>query len=236
MAMAESYPLSLLAGIAGAIAGFWLAARTSSTAGSAILYLAGGVLTAWTALLLISAVLLIRLARAQDPAISTVISQDEMIKLIRSHAILAFTRELDFVSIQYASNRPTGNYQWRPDHADPDGFDSYVAAALEIAPDFIVAFHDHDSPGEGLFRWITTHEAVDLLERGMIKTFNYGSVRFPENETASGERTGIKLTDYGWVRHIYVEPSMEGTMVPVARAAQRSHDGIPQFCIDGKYE
>jgi hypothetical protein len=76
-----------------------------------------------------------------------------------------------------------------------------------------------DSPREKLFRWITADEAESLLERGLIQTFNYGIADSLANEPSSGQPTGIKLIDHGWVRHIYVEPSMEDTMVPIARAA-----------------
>jgi hypothetical protein len=233
------WPLYLLAPVAsaaGAAAGFWLAARTSSTAGAVALYVAGGVLAAWTVLLVISAVWGARRTRDINRATSRVISQDEMIEQLRSRAIRSFTRESGLVSIQYENYwTAEGEYRWQPDHADPDGFDSYVATALELAPDFVVAFHDEDSPRERLFRWITAAEAESLLDRGVIKTFNYG-VGGLADEPASGQRTGIKLIDYGWVRHLYVEPPMENRMVPVARAAQRSHNGLPQFCIDGRYE
>jgi hypothetical protein len=236
MALWPFYLLAPFAGIAGPIAGFWLAARTSSTAGSVVLYLVSGVLTAWTALWIISSPIRAARSRAESRAVSRVVSQDEMIELIRSHAIRSFTRESGSVSIQYENYWSTkGKYMWRAQHADPGGYDRYVAAALELAPEVVVAFHDNDSPRERLFRWITADEAESLLEHGMIKTFNYGAGSLAD-EPASGEQTGIKLIDHGWVRHIYVEPAMEHIMVSVARAAQRSHDGFPQFCIDGKYE
>jgi hypothetical protein len=236
LALFPFYLLAPLAGIAGPIAGFWLAARTSSTAGSVVLYLVSSVLTAWTALWIVSSLISAARSRAESRAESRVISQDEMIELIRSRAIRSFTRESGSVSIQYENYWSTkGKYMWRPQHADPGGYDRYVAAALELAPERVVAFHDEDSPADRLFRWITADEAESLLEHGMIKTFNYGAGDLAD-EPASGGRTGIKLIDHGWVRHIYVEPGMEDTMVPVARAAQRSHHGFPQFCIDGRYE
>ncbi len=236
LALFPFYLLAPFAGIAGPVAGFWLAARTSSSAGSIVLYLVSGVLTAWTALWIVSGLISAARSRAESREESRVIGQDEMIELIRSRAIRSFTRESGSVSIQYENYWSTEEkYMWRPEHADPGGYDRYVAAALELAPEFVVAFHDDDSPRERLFRWITADEAESLLEHGMVKTFNYGAGSLAD-EPASGERTGIKLIDYGWVRHIYVEPPMEHTMVSAARAAQRSHNGFPQFCIDGKYE
>jgi hypothetical protein len=232
------YVFAPLAGIAGALAGFWLAPRASSTAVSAALYITGGALAAQEALWLAGAVRDNRRSRAQRREVSAVVSQDEMIRLIRSGAIRSFARKSGSVGITYENYWAGGKYQWLPHHADPDGFDSYVTAARALAPGLIIAFADHDAPRERLFRWITVDEAADLLDRGLIKTFNYGTVSSAENEPASGERTGIKLIDHDYVRHIYVEPSMEDIMVPLARAAQRSRAGapVPQFCINGSYE
>ena len=229
------YLLAPFAGTAGAVAGFWLATRADSTAGSVVLYMAGGVLGAWTALFLTGTVRSSRQTRANARKTSRVLSKDEMIGMIRSRAIRSFTRRSGSVSIMYENYWIDGTYQWLPRHADPDGFDSYVAAALALAPGFTVAFHDDELPPERLLRWITAQEAEDLLARGMVKTFTYGTGRLADEPT-SGERTGIKLVDHGWVRHIHVEPPMQDTMIPIARAAQRSHHGVPQFCIDGKYE
>jgi hypothetical protein len=170
LALSPLYLLAPVASVAGAIAGFWLATRAHGTAGSVILYVAGGVLAACAA-----------------PSVA-------------------------FVMMAWAAHR------------------------LVSPRRRVTSADESDASAEGAFRWITADEAVNLLDHGTIKTFSYGVSRFPENRTASGQPTGILLTDYGWVRHIYVESSMEDTMVPVARAAQRSHDGVPQFCVDGIYE
>jgi hypothetical protein len=51
----------------------------------------------------------------------------------------------------------------------------------------------------------------------------------------NGKLAVIQLIDYGWVRHIHVLPSLESTMIPIARAAQ-NRLGKPQFNINGHYE
>jgi hypothetical protein len=53
MAFWPVFALAPLAGLAGAIAAFWLASRTGSAAGRGILFAAGGILAAWEALAVI---------------------------------------------------------------------------------------------------------------------------------------------------------------------------------------
>jgi hypothetical protein len=246
LALSPLYVLAPLASITGAVAGFWLATRTSSAAGSILLYLVGGVLAVsalvslfcaflvWAALQMASAG---RSRWSRRARRSRVIGQDEMLELINSRAIRSFTRESGVVSIEYVSSRDAdGNFVWLPNRAAPDGFDAYVAAAQELAPGFIIAFSDQDSPLAKRCRWITADEAESLLARNMIATFNYGTHHTFQHAPAAGEPTGIKFIDWGWVRHIYVEPPMTDIMMPVARAAQRSHDGAPKFCRNGRYE
>jgi len=121
-----------------------------------------------------------------------------------------------------------------------------VAAANEVHDQVgvIPYFNDtgqNDPAGPG-GRWIPSEAAAALLDAGKIKTFSYGtpepSLFAPDHRsqmTFHGTPTGIKLIDYGWVRHIAVMPSMESTMIPIARAAQHRL-GKPQFCINGHYE
>jgi hypothetical protein len=92
----------------------------------------------------------------------------------------------------------------------------------------------HDPPSRR-HRWITAEEAAALLNAGQIGTFGYGQPDAFDTRMLFGEPTGIKLIDFGSVRHIYVEPAMELAMIPIARAAQKRH-GRPQFTINGKYE
>jgi hypothetical protein len=53
MAFWPVFVLAPLAGLAGAIAGFWLASRTGNAAGRGILYVAGGSLAVWETLAII---------------------------------------------------------------------------------------------------------------------------------------------------------------------------------------
>jgi hypothetical protein len=150
MALWPLYLLALPAGIAGAVAGFWLAAQTTSTAVSTVLFLAGGVLAAWTGLSLIGPVRGSVRTLAERREESREVSQDEMIGLIRSRAIRSFARESGSVFIVFENYLTAdGKFKSHPRRADPDGFDSYVAAALELAPDFDVNFADLDLPQEG---------------------------------------------------------------------------------------
>ena len=55
MAFWPVFALAALAGLAGAIAAFWLASRTGSAAGHGILQAVGGILAVWAALAVINA-------------------------------------------------------------------------------------------------------------------------------------------------------------------------------------
>jgi hypothetical protein len=231
------YLLALLAGITGPIAGFWLAAMAGSTAGRVVLSSVAGAWAVPTVLVLVGlirSVPSVLRQRAQAREWSRVIGQDEMINLMRSGSVRAFERRPGPVVVIWyeRSLAASGKGRYGTQHADPGGYDAYVAAARELTPGITIEYADEDLPPKSKFRWITADEATDLLERGRVIVFHCGVNIVP----ASGEPTGIKIIDYGRQYHMYIDPPMEGAMMPVARAARHAHNGHPRFVIDGKRE
>ncbi|MEV4312963.1 hypothetical protein [Actinocrispum sp. NPDC049592] len=171
-----------------------------------------------------------------------VISQDEMLALVRAHEIKSITKQHDgTVTFIYANNWQDGKYIYRPTKADPDGYPAYVTAANEIrrGQGYVITYRNENDPLDPLSpggRWITAAEATDLLNDNEIRTFAYGS---PSSGWATtpmaGDPTGIKLNDHGWVRHMYVDAANEALLIPIAREAQHRH-GKPYFIINDRPE
>ena len=152
-----------------------------------------------------------------------IMSQDEMTALIRSFAIRSFTNDEDGVSVIYIENRDAdGQYVYKARRACRDGYPAYVAAAnearrlgAEITYFNRIGRNDPTSAGT---RWLSVDEARELLFSGSIDAFYCGNRDPFPDEPAAGDPTGIKLIDFGWVRHLYVESELASTMVPIARS------------------
>ncbi|MBP2325603.1 hypothetical protein JOF56_005988 [Kibdelosporangium banguiense] len=233
-------PLSVAAYVStyvGGISGLLLASAT----GSPILrFLAGGLGGGLLTLNALSHVARLR-ERRRNRKLDRVISQDEMLELIRSQTIKGFCKQKDgVVRFTYVDYWQNGEYIRRPSNADGAGYPAYVAAADDVRRQHghTVSYRNESDPHDPLTpggRWITVEEATALLQANEIKTFAYtGSGGFAHT-TFKGTPTGIRLLDHGWVRHIHVNPAMEATMIPIARDAQRRH-GRPQFWMNGRYE
>ncbi|MEO6090769.1 MAG: hypothetical protein ABIQ18_47470 [Umezawaea sp.] len=80
-----------------------------------------------------------------------VISQDEMLGLIRSRTIKSFFRRQDgCVRFRYAEEPANDNDRQRPTTADPRGYPAYVAAANDLRPQdgHTVTHHDDYDPDD----------------------------------------------------------------------------------------
>jgi hypothetical protein len=173
------------------------------------------------------------------------LATEEVLALIRAGRVEAFSKEEGVVTV-FLTPDPTVKEWSRLRRADAQDYAAFVATANEVCDQVgVITYHndsgqnDPASPGS---RWITPEEATALLNAGKISTFCHGvpepSFIGPGRQgrmTFHGARTGIQLIDYGWVRHIYVTPALESTMIPIARAAQ-ARLGKPQFNVNGRYE
>lgn len=160
-----------------------------------------------------------------------------MLELIRSCAIKSLSKDPEGVRVIYQDHYyrdAKGTYIYRPQWADPMGFPAYMAAAREVrdrcGP---MACRDSSDPGE--VRWISVEEGRQLLEASEIKTFSYGLPNSFAEIEAAGTRTGVKLIDHRWVKHMWVDPDMESATIPIARRAQVAGKH-PQFAVNGHYE
>lgn len=78
-----------------------------------------------------------------------VISQDEMLGLIRSRTIKSFRRRQDgSVHFRYTEDPANDNDRYRPTTADAQGYSAYVAAASELGPQdgHTVTYQDYADP------------------------------------------------------------------------------------------
>ena len=177
-------------------------------------------------------------SEAKHNEFTRVMSKDETLAKITSCEISSIMLEKNEITLTYQNNRDAkGEWVYKASHADPKYYADYVAAAKRVSAKCeITYFNDAgeaDPTSEGT-RWVTLAQAKTALDSCEIKTFNYtGGMG---DEAATGTDTGIKLVDYGWVKHLYVAKQQEAAMVPIARAAQKTCDGMPQFWHDGAYE
>jgi hypothetical protein len=161
-----------------------------------------------------------------------IMGRDEMLDLIRSSAIRSFSNAEDGVCVIYQENRDSsGKYIYKARRADPGGYPAYVAAANQarrLGAD-VTYFNQigRNDPSSAGTRWLSVAEARELLLAGAIDAFHCGRRDPYPNEPATGETTGIKITDFGWVRHLYVGPELASTMVPIARNA--AVDGMRMY-------
>jgi len=152
-----------------------------------------------------------------------IMSQEEMVSLIRAFAINSFTNEMREISVNYVENFDAdGNYVYQAGRADPAGYQLYVdeanlARRLGAGVTYFNKLGRNDPASAGT-RWLSVDEARELLLSGSVESFTCGSRDPYEREIASGEPTGIKVTDFGWVRHLYVEQRLADTMVPIAQS------------------
>jgi hypothetical protein len=237
IALAPLFFTAYLLTYAGGVSGLLLAAAADSPMVRVLTGGVGGVMLALNVLSHVARFRQRRLARELD----RVISQDEMLGLIRSRTIKGFHKDKDGdVRFVYVNDWENGEFLWRTTKADGAGYPAYVAAADDVRRRYghTVSYRNESDPNDPLTpggRWITVDEATALLQANEIKTFTYrGSGGFGHT-TFKGKPTGIRLLDHGWVRHLHVNPAMEATMIPIAREAQRRH-GRPQFSINDRYE
>jgi hypothetical protein len=153
-----------------------------------------------------------------------IMGRDEMIDLIRSSAISSFTNSESGVSVTYLDYRDSdGRYIYKAGRADPDGYQAYVAAANEARRRGVgIAYFNRigrNGPSSAGTRWVSVDEARELLLSGAVDVFHCRSRDPYPHEPATGEATGIKIIDFGWIRHLYVEPELASTMVPIAQSA-----------------
>lgn len=230
MALSPLFFAELLARFAGGVAGVLLVVLLDEPRARTVAGVLGGVLV----LLCIPVVTGLLRHRKSLATADRVLGQDEMLELIRSRAITSFVKEADgSLRFVYAER---DDDLFRPTNADPEGYPAYVAAADEVrrGHGHTIAYRSRADAPVGP-RWVTVEEATALLDAAEIKTFTYRELPEHRQVPESGTPTGIKLLDHGWVRHLVVDPAMEATMIPIARAAQRVH-GRPQFSSNGWYE
>lgn len=153
-----------------------------------------------------------------------IMSREEMLDLISSSAIRSFTDTGNYVELIYQENRDSdGRYIYKARRADSAGYQAYVAAANQARRLGVDVYYfnriGRNDPSSAGTRWLSVAEARALLLSGAIDAFHCGRRDPYPAESATGQATGIKITDFGWVRHLYVEPGLASTMVPIARNA-----------------
>jgi hypothetical protein len=185
--------------------------------------------------------------RKFDNELRRVISQDEMLELIRSRGIPDFVMNQNgHVAVGHSFKQDKdGPTVYTTIYADPQGYPAYVSAYAAAANDdvqrhrghVIAYFNRADSQISSVSRssrWITVDEATVLLRNAEIVSFAFGDgserQRVPEVEGP----TGIMLIEYGWVRHLVVEPALATTMIPITLEVQRRHSK-PKFLVNGYY-
>lgn len=183
--------------------------------------------------------------RKLDNDLSRVISQDEMLELIRSRAIPYFAiGQSGHVGIAH-SFKQDGATVRTTIFADPGGYPAYVSAYVAAANDVrqhrghvIAYFNRSDSlngPRNTSSRWITVDEATTLLRDAEIVTFTFGDGSERQRVPATDDPTGIMLIEYGWIRHLVVDPALATMIIPTTLEAQRRHSK-PKFLVNGYYE
>lgn len=197
------------------------------------------VLLAGAGLVTVVALSEILLSRRVSRISNQLLSRDEMLDLIRAELVHSFSRRDGVLEVSLKPGAAEESKLWTR-RAHPQDYLAFVAAADEIlAGGRMIDYNDEtgEGPSSTNHRWITFEEAAMLLGADKVKTFAYGCRRSSchGQVTFRGTPTGIKLTDHGWVRHIRVDPEMEATLIPLARAAQATH-GRPQFSINCSYE
>ena len=87
--------------------------------------------------------------------------------------------------------------------------------------------------------WISVDQANQLMQACKIKTFNYTASAFTDLALpTSGTPTGVILDNplKGSINHLYIQPSEEAAVIPLARSAQKLCNGAPQIYHDNNYE
>ncbi|MCE7008865.1 hypothetical protein LWC34_39550 [Kibdelosporangium philippinense] len=234
MVLAPLFFTAYLMTYVGAVSGLILAFTTDSLIARVLAGSIGGAMAAFD----VTVHVVLYRKRRRRREINRVLSKDELLDLIKSRSVDSFRKETDgIVRFTYVNNWDENEEViWRPCKADGAGYPAYVAAADDVRRrcGHTISYRDENNPGEP-GRWITVDEAITLLQANEVNTFGYGEPWNFSDTTAKGEPTGIRLLDYGWLRHLHVSSTLEATMIPIAREAQRRH-GKPQFKINGRWE
>jgi hypothetical protein len=222
--------------LAGALAAGALAATVRQAYLRAAVGAVGGLFALWVLLIVIATVRQLLRAKRDTRIERRILDQAEMLELIRAGAISSFTKDGDEVAIRYRVH----DLSARPRRADPAGYAAYVAAANErVGSDEVSAYRNRHGldPASGCHRWIIVDEARVVLEDLRTASLTYGR-RYRDEVAASGPPSGLILVDHGWVRHLYVQPELVETMIPIVLAAHyvRAHRKPLQIYYDPPVE
>lgn len=149
MALAPLFHTAFLLMYAGGVSGILLAVLHDGMVARVATGAVGSILLAMGAFAVVGK---LRARRSTRDKLR-VISQQEMLELIRSRAVNRFWKDGETVHFRYTTNTDdNGKFLWRTTYADAKGYPAYVAAATEIRhrTGHIIIYHDHSRSNDPL--------------------------------------------------------------------------------------
>jgi hypothetical protein len=161
----------------------------------------------------------------------------QVLSLISSCSISSLTKTGDEVTLNFSNNfNPDDSKYATPDSAvvKAAGWSKFIAEVKIARPHCIGLIAVNDSQTPLKYSWVSTQQATNLLQQCAVDTFGYS---LPDSlvTPSSGTPTGIILESNLPFSDLYIKPSQEATMIPVAKTA-RSKCGAPVFYHEGRYE
>jgi hypothetical protein len=164
-------------------------------------------------------------------------TDSQVLDLIDSCSISSLTKIGNNVTLFYSSNFNLDDSKTATPNSTEVSATSWnrFVNEVKIARPHCIGFIAVNNQGVNPnYNWISVQQATDLLQQCEVDVLGYSPPLSP-GKPSSGTPTGIILESGLPFSNLYIEPSQESTMVPIAKAA-RSKCGAPIFYHDGKNE
>jgi hypothetical protein len=159
----------------------------------------------------------------------------QLIDQCKVESVQKHGNQVDLLLPNDASYDKKGNYIWQSTTGSAAHWDTFVAEVRKVQTKCggnISALAEQTAVS-----WISVQEATDLLQKCEITTFNYSPSAFKhlDSKPKTGTDTGIILEAHPIPKYLYIEPSAEATMIPIAYSVEATCHG-PYIWHDGKFQ